>query len=324
MQRRARDHQVLAARDLGIERRRAELLAVDAHDRPGRPRRDVDALDRGRRCAQHGDRVDHIGRELGQRDRPRRIEREREREHRGSVGDPAVLHHRAEPQRRVGIELGATRQRDQRLGLASRRGEPVLGKVDLDPQERAPAVVDHLADAAKLRQRCHRHRAGRQRRARIADRIAHHAAGRPARRDRLADRRGERRAVLAAACRDHADAIAVRRARRDDHGQRGRHRRAPRRPLGCRGSPRHAIARAAERSGPEAGPLRSMTRGRGRGQHGTARGSILAVCPFPGSCARRRAPMVPGGERRWRPPSWRVARACCSGSASPRPTRRAG
>ena len=99
VQRRARDHDVRAERQLGLDRRGADLATVDAHDRTGGIRGEPQLLARRRRAAYRVDERDRVRRELGERHRPVGVERERDRDRGARVVVVALLvQHDAEPQ----------------------------------------------------------------------------------------------------------------------------------------------------------------------------------------------------------------------------------
>jgi hypothetical protein len=208
---------VLAVREVGGGRRRdRELLAVDRDQRARRLGRDPDRARRSVLRANRVDRADDVGRELELGDRALAIERHREVEHGLRLGDaPHVTEHRAEPERRVRVEDRAALQRQQGLGVGARAREARCREVDLHAQERAPGLVDPLAEPAKPLERRDRDGPLRDSSARRAHRVVDDAHL-PALARRCGDR-GPHGARVGARGRDrhHADALGAGAARTD-------------------------------------------------------------------------------------------------------------
>jgi hypothetical protein len=103
---------------------------------------------RGPRRRRGRPRRDYVGRELGDRDRARRIERRREPEVRGRLVDAtAVQPDRPEPERQLGDELAAAVEIEHLGGGEPRLRQPRLCELRLDLVIRAPPLVAEPAGA---------------------------------------------------------------------------------------------------------------------------------------------------------------------------------
>ena len=162
--------------------------------------------------ARRVDRVDDIRRELGERDRAHR-DRARARARAPPAPRPGARGDRA-PRR-----AGAPRPRRARRRPAARPAASAsvraaasrdADELDGDAQERAPALVDLLAHAAEPLQRLDRHRAGRERRPRLGDRVLDDPPGAASHRLRPSPRRPAARSARPTAITPAPSALAPR------------------------------------------------------------------------------------------------------------------